>query len=539
MIFLDKDNNFDDLPDNEKQSNSTNHLYFQNFQVKSLEDFDFRQIESDYLYHQFIFFNPHYSLLIIDNSNKTIYISPTICQLLDISDENYHDISKLISLDNFRLLLTEIIHLIDNNNNETIKRIINKRQTKINTSQLTAKDRSQLFLVSVSIIKEEYNKLITYKEKLDTLEKNFANWLENISHEIRTPLNSILGFTELINTGTIADEQKQNYLQIIKNKSKSLLDFIDDLSELTRLETRQIEINKSEINLPELFREIYEEYNEIKQKRQKTFDFFLNIPSGNIHSKVITDRGRLYQAIKLILDISFILTEKGFVQFGYEINDSKNILFYAKDTGKRLTKEEQKLLLNKLLNKYDTYDKLLNIIGLKYILLRNIIEILGGKLSLNTIDNIGNVFEFTIPYTRGTRTGKNEKLDTETITYNWKNKVILIAEDELTNYQFLEALLSETQAQLIHVETGAQAVEICRTLNKIDIILMDIKMPDKSGFDAIREIRQISKIPIIAQTAYSNPIDKERCFREGCNDYIVKPIDIKLFFSTLSKYLNE
>lgn len=119
--------------------------------------------------------------------------------------------------------------------------------------------------------------------------------------------------------------------------------------------------------------------------------------------------------------------------------------------------------------------------------------------------------------------------------------MILVAEDDEINFQFLEALLTETQAQIIHVSNGKEAVEICQSLPRIDLILMDLKMPEKNGYDAIQEIKQLKgkKIPIIAQTAYSSKEEKEKCFRMGCDAYLVKPIDVDVFFKVLSKFLNE
>ncbi len=352
-------------------------------------------------------------------------------------------------------------------------------------------------------------------------------------------MNAIIGFSELLSLKKVDENQYLNYLSIIKNKSRSLLNYIDDIVELTKLENQLIEFSPTQVNLPQLFKDIYREYQNDLIKKKSNVEFFLNLSSSTEANIFYADKGRLYQILQYFIETALILTTEGYIQLGYEHKDAKTIIFFIRYSGEPLTIEQQKILFNRLWFPEDVTDTVIQQIGLRLALAKLIVKKMDGKIIIDKTDQIS---AFYIQFPLRKKEPEVELTDHNNISkYNWKDKVLLIAEDDEINFQFLEALLSDTQIQVIHVFNGKQAVEICHSLPRIDLILMDIKMPVKNGFEAIKEIKQITgkKIPIIAQTAYSSKTDREKCIKAGCDAYLVKPLDVDIFYKVLSQFLND
>jgi signal transduction histidine kinase/CheY-like chemotaxis protein len=379
------------------------------------------------------------------------------------------------------------------------------------------------------------------KEDAEEVDRIKTIFLSNISHEIRTPMNAIIGFTELLSLGGLTSEKREEFLTIIKSKSKYLLSLVDDIAELSKFEAGDQSLTKTETNLVKLLTELHFEFDKEKEKRNKSnIDIFLKLPANQSITSVFTDSGRIHQILTYLLDNALKFTDKGYIQFGYEIKDNRNLLFFVKDTGIGIAKESQKYLFNRFRIKEETYDKKYSNTGLSLTISRSIVGLLGGKIHVESDPGKGSNFYFTIPIQRAEKLENTDNSDVLTRNTNWRNKVILVAEDDEVNYHFLEALFADTQVQLLHVYDGKQAVEICKTIGKIDLILMDIKMPEKSGYEAVKEIKKFRReMPIIAQTAYTLKEDIKKCLAAGCDDYVSKPIDIELIFKKINKYFSD
>ncbi|MBN2273387.1 MAG: response regulator [Bacteroidales bacterium] len=378
-------------------------------------------------------------------------------------------------------------------------------------------------------------------ERADESDRLKNTILANISREIRTPMNAIIGFSELLNIEKPDVEKRKDYARTIRNQGIMLLKFIDDIAELTKFESGKLIMTRTQCNLNSLLKEM--EIIAHQQKRalkKESLDIKLVLPdkTGLI---VYTDPGRVQQVISNLVHNAIKFTEKGFVEFGYKPLSDEKIEFFVKDTGIGISKDKQKNIFNRFAEE--------EIVTLKYegsglglTLSKNLVRLLGGKIWVESEPGKGTAFRFTIPFEQDSTAAHNlSSVEEEQLpNYKWKDKVILVVEDDEVSFKFLEAMLQDCDAQILHATNGFQAVELCKSISKIDLILMDIKMPEMNGFEATQQIRQFNKkIPIIAQTAYVLNVDQDKCIAVGCNDCITKPIDIKEFLDKVNKFLKE
>lgn len=387
--------------------------------------------------------------------------------------------------------------------------------------------------------KREVNRL---KEKAEESNMQKSLFLANVSHEIRTPLNSIIGFSELLNIGNLDAKTRAEYFQIIINQGQQLQKLVDDISELAKYETGDLTINKSPCNFNLLLNELLIRVNQQKKQLNKeNVEIKINIPTSE---EIIgyTDSGRITQILSNLINTSLYFTDRGYIEIGYYKTEELKLEFYVKDTGAGFSREEQKYMFDRLLQTQDTIIKKFEGLGLNLTISRGLVKLLNGKIWVESEPGSGSTFYFQIPYEELPRQDYMEEAEESStiLQYSWKDKLILIVEDDEVNYKFLEAVLLNTDAQVIKADKGNQAIELCKSINKIDLILMDLKLPDISGFEATQKIRKFNKtIPIIAQTALVLASEREKCIKAGCNEQITKPIEIEKLLRTVNKYLSE
>lgn len=495
--------------------------------------------------------------ILYNNNTNTYIISGSLKELLSSylpNDEiNLENLLSIIHPDD-RMLLDEILTF-----QRTTKKGISgqfrispkskegkeTRFFSINADYSKNKNNEGIILCVVHEITKEVKSirdLQRSKEKSQESDNIKTIFLSNISHNIRTPMNSILGFAELMSISDPGPERRKEYIRLIKKQSKNLLQLIDDVSEIARYESGSMTITKTPCNPDLLLNEILRDCDNLKtslQREQVTFE--LNYPK-NDHIEIYTDTGRLHQIFLNLINFSLKNNIQGSIEIGYKLPTENKIDFFIKNYFDEKVKEEQKQIFiqtNQLdLKNVSRYDEE---IGLGITIAKGIIKLLGGKIWIESDDKDSLTINFNIPF---------ETLSSETITeieeeidikakYRWNNKVILIVEDEEVNGLFLEAVFHDTGARTLYAKNGFQAVELCKTINKIDLILMDIRMPVMNGLKATQEIRKFNNnVPIIAQTALNLDEDRDQCILAGCNDAITKPIDIEELMYLLSKYLS-
>lgn len=438
-----------------------------------------------------------------------------------------------------------------NNQNEKIKSqnkeiiIANNRLQEFNSElekrvyerTIELKEKSDEVKAQNEIYKQINEELKIAKEKSEENDRLKTAFLTNMSHEIRTPLNGILGFSKLLYNQDTSNEEKQHFIEIIDNSGQQLITLIDDIIDMAKIEVNQVTLVYKTINLNLLFNEIYTLFKSKAESTGIEFSVFQALDFNQ--SNIITDGSRVRQVLINLIHNAFKFTQNGFIKFGYNIKNNF-VEIYVKDSGIGIAQDKHEIIFDRFrqaeINTSQTYGGT----GLGLSISKSLIQILGGTIWVESELKKGSAFFFTIPLDR---TVENKpvheiKADNEFIIKN--NKTILIAEDEINNFMLLSAILTNFNVHVIHAKNGQEALDIISSNANISLVLMDIKMPVKSGFEAILELRKTNKyLPVIAQTAFALAGDKEKAIEYGFNEYITKPINIKLLTHLIQKYTKD
>ncbi len=382
--------------------------------------------------------------------------------------------------------------------------------------------------------------LLIAKAKTEEINKLKSVFMANFGHEIRTPLNAILGFTQLLSLPNLPKEKKQQYIDIVSSKGRMLVKLVNDMVDVSKAESGELTVIKSVFSINQLMVNLNDFYRiERVFQQREAIEIRLILPENSDDIKIYSDEGRLEQVFTNLIDNALKFTEKGSIEFGYSLNRGK-VEFFVKDTGIGIDSRLHKAIFDRYRQVGEKIDRTSEGKGLGLAISKGIVELLGGKIWVESEPGKGAEFKFTIPAIEPEEQEIAVDLDNmdEEITANWKNRVILVVEDEEINYLFITELLEPTGANILWARDGVQAVELVQSIKNIDVILMDIRMPVKDGYAASLEIRQVNpNIPIIAQTAYAFSEDRAKAIAAGCNDYITKPINSQELLSILDRYL--
>jgi CheY-like chemotaxis protein len=383
--------------------------------------------------------------------------------------------------------------------------------------------------------------LVSAKEKAEESDRLKSAFLANMSHEIRTPMNGIIGFSQILKENDYPKDKQKEFIDIIHGRTQHLLHIINDLIDVSKIEANQLTLNIQHFCLNDLMKELYRAYsNELKNEGKDHIQLNLHLGLNDDANYIESDFNRFRQVMDKLLKNAIRFTEEGTIEFGYKLWNEEYLLLYVKDSGVGIPKDQQKHIFERFRQVDDTSTRAYEGTGLGLTISKNLVELLGGEMWLKSEEAEGSVFYFTLPYVDKSKKQSDEEKAVEQVISNKEEKTLLLIEDDPTSRAYMKALLEPNGLNLISCETGSEGYETFINHPEIDLILMDIKLPDTNGLEVTRKIRSSSKnkeVPIIAQTAYAMSGDDKKSMEAGCNDYISKPIDGRELLKKIRKFV--
>ncbi|MFW6043871.1 MAG: ATP-binding protein, partial [Marinilabiliaceae bacterium] len=380
------------------------------------------------------------------------------------------------------------------------------------------------------------------KEKAEESDRLKSAFLANMSHEIRTPMNGILGFAELLKEPELTGDQQQNYISVIEESGARMLSIINDIIDISKIEAGLNKLDIRETNINELIEYIYTFFKPEVEAKGMALSFKNSLPLKE--SIVYTDREKVYAILANFVKNAIKYSNHGEIEIGY-LKTGEWLEFYVQDTGVGIPKERQEAIFERFMQA-DIADKMARQgAGLGLSISKAYVEMLGGKIWVESEEGVGSTFFFSLPRNTDHQSGVpqkdsiSERAD-HSQTSGVKGLKILIAEDDEASKILLQERLKTVGQDFLEVGTGVEAVEVCRDHPDTDLVLMDIQMPEMDGYEATKQIREFNKnVVIIAQTAYGLSGDREKSIEAGCNDYIAKPINKDKLLALIGKHFQK
>ncbi|HKI88266.1 MAG TPA: ATP-binding protein, partial [Draconibacterium sp.] len=361
------------------------------------------------------------------------------------------------------------------------------------------------------------------KEKAEESDRLKTAFLANMSHEIRTPMNGILGFADLLRISDITEQERLEYVTIIENSGKRMLNMINDIISISKIESGITEVHLSETDIDEQLEYIQTFFT--PETRKKGIELKIKKSILKDETRIITDSEKIYAILINLVNNAIKFTNKGSIEFGYSVMGDY-LKFYVKDTGEGIRKENLQLIFDRFRQGSESLTRKYEGTGLGLSISKAYVEMLGGKIWVESVFGKGSVFYFTTPFRKGSDEkgiAKDELNRIENV--HIKNLNILIVEDDYATEILLMTYLENYCKSIFIAHNGKEAIQMFRKNQEIDVILMDIKLPEMNGYEATREIRRFNKnVIIIAQTAFGLAGDRQKAIEVGCNTYFSKPI---------------
>jgi PAS domain S-box-containing protein len=383
------------------------------------------------------------------------------------------------------------------------------------------------------------NKLIIAKEQAEKSDRLKTRFLENISHEIRTPMNGIMGFIDLVvNKKNLSANKRNQYLNIIKNSSSQLLNIINNLIEISKIEADEFIKNVSEFEVNQFLDDIIKHYQAKAPYNNKlaVIKAIKENPSSQLY--ICQDKEKIKKVMNALIDnaYKFSYRKKGDIKIGCFLNPDQ-VTFYVSDNGIGIPEHAKESIFDCFRQEDESTTRKFGGAGIGLAICKGIVDYLKGKIWVESKEGKGSKFYFSIPLDDGENIKPFIYGQIKNTKQKWENKTIIVAEDDLSNYLLIEEMLADKSIKILRAENGIEAVEMVNK-KQINLIIMDIKMPDMDGLQATQIIKKSHPtIPIIALTAFSTEDDKKQCLSVGCDGYLHKPVTYQKLMNQINNFI--
>ena len=373
------------------------------------------------------------------------------------------------------------------------------------------------------------------KEKAQESDKLKTAFINNISHEIRTPLNGILGFGGLLAETDPSPEEKKEMLAIVQQSGKRLMNTMKDYMDMAQIVSGTMEVQKKEFLLQPFFEEVIEETRQLSAAKKIDFKTDCQIKAD---LSLDSDPELIRKTLHILLDNALKFTDKGGISCGYKAKENF-VEFFVQDTGKGIAPKKLDVIFSMFTQEDPSDTRAHEGSGLGLSIASGLVKLLGGTIAAASETGKGSTFTFTVPYTASELLEKAPPKEEKNTAVEGK-PLVLLAEDEESNYLYMEVVLKKAGYDYLLAKNGEEAVDFCKQHPDITLVLMDIKMPVMNGLEATKRIREFRhELPIIATTAYAQTGDEQRFLAAGCDGYLPKPIKKEKLLALFQKYLKS
>ena len=391
----------------------------------------------------------------------------------------------------------------------------------------------------ITNLKKDMEEMVRHNLESEAGNRLKAGFLANISHEIRTPLNSVVGFANLLLEDNLSRETKEEYVEHINYNSEKLLQIIGDIIDLSRLSSSQIEITYEEASLSALVHDVMEETKVIIRRTDKPIILTVNNKASSVNDLIFTDKIWLKRVLSHLMDNAVKFTLDGSIELMYSI-ENNDIVFTVKDTGIGINKENLARIFNEFSQEVGGHHRPFEGLGVGLTLAKEVVERMGGRISVRSEKGIGSEFSFNIPYRPAGTKLKRALIPEDQLLSNldWRKHRCLLVDDNKDVLIYLNRILVDTGITILTARSGVEALDHIRNDKGIDVVILDMQMPEMNGIEATKEIKKIrSDLPIIAQTAFVFENDTDIILEAGCDACLIKPIRREHLITVMSSFI--